>query len=559
MVENDCFIVHSKTNSFVSYSDVMFFEIASYELVDDHVPPAQAAFFPDNETIDAVQQGFSQFYSRPETLQEKRNTRIVKRQQSSKKSTQERVRNLDKLTASTVNDVNATSSDTATESHGCQQCNKSFSLESSLKKHIILKHNRPTVLRQNVMVKGDRSLGSPFAANQPDATHGCLPFACMQCHEKYSTLSALEAHMEVHMCSRPYKCSLCNKSFSLPTELGNHVKAHSEPKPFKCDLCSYVCSRSCDMTQHRKQGHRSDKPHKCSVCRKNFRSLSDLEFHMLYHGEKPYRCSHCDFTSNSFDNLRQHMQASHSVERRYKCPLCDWKFKTRGDLKRHLVSKHDRKMCSRCDMLFENNELLKSHMQEHNNGPSDPCPHCNKTFSNDGNLIRHIRSHDRRRSCTECSKTFFSEDAYKKHLERHSKRSEKVSTSNSKVLSANDDAENLFVCNECGKKFRTKNILLYHMCSHVQKPYGCCNCGSKFKHSTSLQNHIASHPIEDVMLKCMLCDEQFAQCFDVEKHVLSLHTGNFKCEKCDEILWTIKHLTSHKKSHAAEISCTFCP
>jgi len=61
------------------------------------------------------------------------------------------------------------------------------------------------------------------------------------------------------------------------------------------------------------------------------------------------------------------------------------------------------------------------------------------------------------------------------------------------------------------------------------------------------------------LLKCTLCDEQFAQCIDVEKHVHSSHTGNYKCKKCDEILWTIKDLTSHKKSHAGEISCTFCP
>lgn len=51
-----------------------------------------------------------------------------------------------------------------------------------------------------------------------------------------------------------------------------------------------------------------------------------------------------------------------------------------------------------------------------------------------------------------------------------------------------------FVCQECGKSFKTKESLRLHLRIHNgDKPFKCNQCDAKFNNSSNLKKHVATH------------------------------------------------------------------
>lgn len=87
-----------------------------------------------------------------------------------------------------------------------ENCNKTFSDHTSLKKHMVI--------------------------------HGERQYICQveTCGKKFLDKSKLRRHQLVHTGERPYKCEICSKKFSLDFNLRTHIRTHTGSKPY---LCSY--------------------------------------------------------------------------------------------------------------------------------------------------------------------------------------------------------------------------------------------------------------------------------------------------------------------------------
>ena len=58
------------------------------------------------------------------------------------------------------------------------------------------------------------------------------------CEKAFIQSSSLQRHMRVHTGDKPYKCSMCNKSFRTSSSLQLHKRqVHSNSRPYDCPYC----------------------------------------------------------------------------------------------------------------------------------------------------------------------------------------------------------------------------------------------------------------------------------------------------------------------------------
>jgi hypothetical protein len=202
---------------------------------------------------------------------------------------------------------------------------------------IFLQHMRR---RHNKVSRGDK------------ASEGCNG-KCPFCLIVYADLAQ---HMRLKHKSTAIKCNFwCNKYFADEKERQEHilsVHSYSDKKYLKkCFYCGEMVTKYC---MHIKKNH-SKTAIRCSFkyCATYFHSKEELkkhteELHFIQEKHKLCKCSQCNFKSVSLKELNIHVLRMHSYHR-VECGICKRIFKSDSNLKFHIKYVHDkRKQCSIC-------------------------------------------------------------------------------------------------------------------------------------------------------------------------------------------------------------------
>ncbi|KAJ7996747.1 hypothetical protein DPEC_G00240230 [Dallia pectoralis] len=472
-------------------------------------------------------------------------------------------------------------------SHGdklfkCDECDKMFSRKESLKQHISYKHSK----------------------NEPDIEYR---YKCNTCDKAFRVENALKFH-NCRTDDKTFQCEICSRFFSTNSNLSKHKKKHGE-KLYACEICSKMFYRKDVMQDHQrrhtvanpKQMKREEmevngeegtkyrkEPSACPVCGKVFSCRSNMNKHLLTHGDKKYTCEICGRKFFRVDVLRDHIHVHFkdialmdeqeredfirkigiSVDtsddtddsdeedepetHKYSCKKCPVTFLKGRDYLKHIMDLHKERGhgCIICNRRFALKATYNAHLVIHREQLPDPavqryihpCEMCGRIFNSIGNLERHkvihtgVKSH----GCDQCGKSFARKDMLKEHLRVH-------------------DNIRDFLCAECGKGMKTKHALRHHMKLHKGiKEYECKECNRKFAQKVNMLKHYKRHTgIKDFM--CELCGKTFSERNTMETHKL-IHTvgKTWSCVVCDKKYVTEYMLQKHVQLTHDKVEAQTC-
>ncbi|KAG5669052.1 hypothetical protein PVAND_016953 [Polypedilum vanderplanki] len=198
---------------------------------------------------------------------------------------------------------------------------------------------------------------------------------------------------------------------------------------------------------------------------------------------------------------------------------------------------------------------------------SHTCQICQKSFKRKIDLIHHKNIHiEAKYECTKCKQKFKSLGYFKKHECNICKICERSFSSKQQLkvhqrLSHSEGLKiALFQCDLCGKEFKYRHGVLYHMqVEHIKGPkkeYNCDVCGKIFDMKEKVRLHLKHH---SGFTDCHLCGKR-VKTINMGHHNRYVHTKErkFKCQLCGTSFKTRECLKSHTRTHEKGFSCKEC-
>ncbi|XP_019597395.2 zinc finger protein 142 isoform X2 [Rhinolophus sinicus] len=360
-----------------------------------------------------------------------------------------------------------------TPAFACPQCEAHFSSETALKQHALRRHPEPA---------------APAPGSPAEATEG--PLHCPRC----GLLCPSPASLRGHSCKQHprLECGACQQVFPSRPALDEHRR--QQHFSHRCQLCDFAARERVGLVKHYVEQHEdaaaaaSDgggdagrPPLRCPFCDFACRHQLVLDHHVKGHGgTRLYKCTDCAYSTKNRQKITWHSRI-HTGEKPYRCHLCPYACADPSRLKYHMrIHKEERKyLCPDCGYKCKWVNQLKYHMTKHTGLKPYQCPECE---------YRTNRA-----------------DALRVHQETRHREAR------------------AFMCEQCGKAFKTRFLLRTHLRKHSEaKPYVCNVCHRAFRWAAGLRHHALTHTDRHPFF-CRLCSYKAKQKFQVVKHVRRHH------------------------------------
>ena len=438
----------------------------------------------------------------------------------------------------------------------CDVCEKMYSDKDSFESHV----------RGHT---GDRPFkcddcGKTFRSNDYFKRHrrlhtGDRLYRCLVCGRGFLLRKSLAIHVK-NKCGEPLQCSLCPKVFASKSGLSQHMRYQHTNKPvYTCEICANTFQEHSFFVTHMRSEHADFKPFECPICFKSFFLTSLFQKHMQFHskdwandhGFDPINAqkgecedsSAINNTSLTSDVTNNQQLLFHDVTATHSCDTCNQTFPSLDKLKLHVIV-HTRFHCTFCEMSFASATTLEEHSRFHT-GDTFNCKHCDKKFGNEDSWRRHeVRHEDGRHPCDLCEEAFSSPAELLTHTKEHANAKQ-------------------FQCQYCDKTFALENNLTDHMRYHSGLTYNCAYCGRKFGSKSTWRQHEARHKGVQQHL-CDVCGKGFRSRKGLAYHVVDHNepgtSPQFQCDECPKTFTRAILLSAHKKRHtdAQPYFCDVC-
>ncbi|CAH6791776.1 zinc finger protein 142 isoform X2 [Phodopus roborovskii] len=360
-----------------------------------------------------------------------------------------------------------------TPSFSCSQCEAQFSSETALKQHALRRHPEPT---------------HPSTGCSVEATEG--PLHCSHCGLLCPSPASLRGHIRKQ--HPRLECGACQETFPSRPALDEHRRQHHFSH--RCQLCNFAARERVGLVKHYLEQHEETSAAPaggdgnagqpslcCPFCDFACRYQLVLDHHVKGHGgTRLYKCTDCAYSTKNRQKITWHSRI-HTGEKPYHCHLCSYACADPSRLKYHMrIHKEERKyLCPECGYKCKWVNQLKYHMTKHTGLKPYQCPECEY--------------------CTNRA------DALRVHRETRHREAR------------------AFMCEQCGKAFKTRFLLRTHLRKHSEaKPYVCNVCHRAFRWAAGLRHHALTHTDRHPFF-CRLCNYKAKQKFQVVKHVRRHH------------------------------------
>ncbi|XP_030199294.1 zinc finger protein 142 [Gadus morhua] len=399
--------------------------------------------------------------------------------------------------------------------YSCEECSKTFGTVTKLGQHKTRVHDRKP---------------SHF---------------CSLCDFSGYTLDDVRRHnLRCHTGELQHSCAHCEACFSSSVALRNHSKRiHQDQNFLSCPECDFTFGTDAALKIHQRSTHPLLK---CSTCQRRFNTKKSLETHQRSH--LGHQCQLCSFASRTKQLLAQHLMEEHEedeeeegsrAEKPLKCSHCEFSCRHQLVLEQHLRSHGGTRLykCTDCKYTTRNKQKITWHIRIHTGEKPYSCEQCSYTCSDPFRLKIHMRVHqpEKKYLCTECGYKCKWKTQLKYHMTKHT--GEKAyacddcayRANRADALRAHRDTQHCdarsFVCEECGKAFKTRYILKTHQRQHSgARPYTCGACPKAFCWPAGLRHHFLSHTKQQPY-RCLHCPYRAKQRFQVVKHLRRHHPG----------------------------------
>ena len=140
----------------------------------------------------------------------------------------------------------------------CPFCDAEYRFEHYMKDHIAYVHEKKVKhvcpqCGQSCLNQGDLN----FHIRRMHDLDGKRPFECQECDRSYKMESALKLHVKTFHRGIKVKCPLCEKSFDTNKTVRRHIEAvHEKKRPHVCQLCGERFGQKSHLNTHMKGKHK---------------------------------------------------------------------------------------------------------------------------------------------------------------------------------------------------------------------------------------------------------------------------------------------------------------
>ncbi|XP_042142380.1 zinc finger protein 699 [Ixodes scapularis] len=390
---------------------------------------------------------------------------------------------------------------------------------------------------------------------------------CSLCSTQLESVDALRDHvLAIHAAALIYRCIECHERFMTLSILLQHREEKHNPKSRKCPECPKEFSTSVACRRHVMYTHYSSRLRfPCKYCFRRYKDLLNLHYHMalshiheLSEEEKKSlvavkrRCQQCDYETYNRRSMQGHMRRNHGSL--LQCRQCEQKFSLPAELTRHMRLRHSaqgRQDCPHCTRSFVCPKAHALHVTMHQDGSGHECSKCKRLFESEALLKHHQESHlsdAKGRRCQVCLRCFTTPRRLAEHQatfrsKEPGSEGQLTCANVRKVPAKKRDRRDLKIqCDKCHLRFKYQSSWQAHcMSAHGKRPtnadsgYTCEICKHTFVSVLGLSNHIRSHTGERPF-RCKECGAAFLQPGTLKEHVVLKHSRAFSnsCPFCNK-------------------------
>ena len=350
-----------------------------------------------------------------------------------------------------------------------------------------------------------------------------------------------------------FKCTECVYIAKSKALLRDHwrYKHNDNAKLFDCKECEYKTKRRADLKKHLVNIH------KISDAESQY-FLEDEALPSKIVGEEVegadgrkvmyFNCPDCEFKTKRRNVLATHIDDRHINPFQHVCDTCGKSFAEKKLLSEHVKRIHlDEKVsCDICGLRDSNVHLIRIHKKLKHEGFVQPCPYCDKIYTEKSGCRSHIRKYHPGLPVSLPPLVRREERAY----------TYRPTPSHSEVFQGS------CIFEDCGQEFRTRRLLVLHQEeTHGTTRLRCQQCefeGDKFQ----LRIHIKrQHRNKSEGYFCDQCGFSCKGKSHLNEHIESVHEGiRYPCDSCDFVAVNKVTLRHHrtKKHKNKSFSCHIC-